>query len=82
MFYQFRVGGYARSIYLDGAVTFEQLAPDYVEPVKVYASKGFTYGQIDEALAKGYINQQQYDDTIALKTAIEPRPLSVAQPTI
>ena len=68
-------------IYLDGNKTFEEVAEEYVEPIKVRASTDFTYGQIDEALAKTYINQQQYDDTIVLKTAIEPRISSTVVPT-
>lgn len=81
-FYQWRVGSYARSIYLDGTKTFEQAAlesPLYEQAIKEYAAKNFAYSQIDEAFEKGYINQQQYDDTIALKLLIEPRPLAVVE---
>jgi len=81
-FYQWRVGGYSRTIYLDGTKTFEQaIAEDvqYEQAIKVYASQKFTYGQIDNALANGYISQEQYDDTIVLKMAIEPRTLMAAQ---
>ena len=73
MVYTFLTGGYSRIIYLDGNRTFESLKPEYIEPVKIRASTDFDYGQIDDALTKGYINQEQYDDTIVLKTAIEPR---------
>lgn len=73
MFYQFRVGGYARTIYLDGNMTMGDLTTDYVQPVKEYAAKNFYYGQIDLALTSGYINQDVYDKTIALKILIEPR---------
>ncbi len=41
----------------------------------VYASKGFTYGQIGNALAKAYISQEHYDATIVLKAEIEQRAL-------
>ena len=79
-FYQWRVGGYDRSIYLDGNNTFEvAIAVDvrYEQAIMVYASNmpptGFSYAQVDNALAKGYISQAHYDTTIELKTAIEPR---------
>lgn len=74
-FYTFKVGPYARSIYLDGAITFESLEASYQLPIKQRAAKDFTYSQIDNAYAKGYINQSQYDETIVLKLLIEPRPL-------
>lgn len=80
MFYTWRVGGYSRTIYLDGTKTFEQaIAEDvqYEQAIMIYASEKFTYGQIDNAFAKGYISQEHYDTTIALKTLIEPRPLSL-----
>lgn len=69
-FYQWRVGGLSRAIYLDGTKTFEQaIAEDilYEQAIMVYASSKFTYGQIDNALARGYISQEHYDATIALK---------------
>ena len=85
-FYQWRVGGYARMIYLDGTKTFEQAiadSPQYEQAIMVYASKipptGFTYGQIDTALAKGYISQGHYDTTIVLKMELEPRPLMATE---
>lgn len=82
-FYQFRVGSYARTIYLDGSKTFEQaIAEDikYEQAIEGYASTGFAYSQIDDALAKGYISQERYDATIVLKTAIEPRPSKTELP--
>lgn len=82
-FYSFRVGPYERSIYLDGTKTFEMAeaeSPQYTQAIKERAAVDFTYSQIDTALAKGYINQAQYDDTIALKTLIEPRILSSEVP--
>jgi hypothetical protein len=77
-FYSFKVGPYARSIYLDGAITFESLEASYQLPIKQRAAKDFTYPQIDAALSKGYINQDQYDETIALKTLLMPRPVTTA----
>lgn len=78
-FYSFRVGNYARMIYLDGTRTFEQVALEselYDQAIKERAAKDFQYWQIDDALAAGRINQEQYDATIALKLLIEPRPLA------
>jgi hypothetical protein len=75
-FYSFRIGNYSRMIYLDGTRTFEQVAiesPLYEQAIKERAAKDFTYAQIDEAFAKGFTNQGQYDETLALKHLIEPR---------
>jgi hypothetical protein len=81
--YSFLVGPYARQIYLDGTKTMASLTAEYVQPVKEYAAKNFTYAQIDDALAAGRIDQQTYNDTIALKALIEPRPAAVAEePTL
>jgi len=82
-FYQWRVGGLSRCIYLDGTKTFEQaIAEDvlYEQAIKTYASIKFTYGQIDNALAMGYITQVEYDDTIELKMVIEPRSMMTEVP--
>ncbi|HEY5586708.1 MAG TPA: hypothetical protein VIK78_19740 [Ruminiclostridium sp.] len=84
-FYQWRVGGFTRTIYLDGTKTFEIAiaeSPLYEQAIMVYASTGFTYGQIDNALAKDYISQEHYDVTIELKLLIEPRPLMAEEPTV
>ena len=86
-FYTFRVGTYSRCIYLDGTRTFENaMAEDaqYEQAIMNYASVKFTYGQIDNAIANGYISQEHYDATIELKLLIEPRPLSlkVEEPTV
>lgn len=77
-YYSFRIGPYARSIYLDGTKTFAQVAVEsslYAPAIKEYAANNFTYYQIDLALTNGYISQQEYDETIALKAVIEPRPV-------
>jgi hypothetical protein len=64
--YSFRVGPYARSIFLYGTTSFPLIPTEYHQPVKQYASDNFTQWQIDEALRKGYISQQEYDETILL----------------
>lgn len=38
----------------------------YVTEDKTYAAVNFTRDDIDTALAKGYIMQEEYDETIAL----------------
>ena len=74
-FYSFRVGPYSRSIYLDGAKTFADITTDYWAPVKQYAATNFTYAQIDNAYGSGYISLADYNETVALKELIEPRPV-------
>lgn len=64
--YSFRVGPYARSIYLYGSESFATTPIEYHQPVKEYAAKNFTQYQIDQALANGYITQQEYDETVLL----------------
>lgn len=84
MFYTFRIGPYARQIYLDGNRTFVQIAaedPKYPPAVKDYASKNFSHSQIDNALTLGHISQQEYDETIALKELITPRTSKVTDTT-
>ena len=68
--YSFRIGPYARSIYIYGSSNFGATPLEYHQPVKQHASDNFTPNQIDEALAKGYITQQEYDETLALKTTV------------
>jgi membrane peptidoglycan carboxypeptidase len=58
---------YAQAIYLDGTKKFPEILPTYVEPVKQYAAANYTQEQIDNALAQGWITQQEYDDTLAYK---------------
>lgn len=68
--YAFRTSTYARDIYLYGNRTFSQIDQQYVPFVKEYAAKTYTTEQIENALAKGWITQSQYDETITLKNAI------------
>lgn len=66
--YSFRVGPYARDIYIYGANRLENIPTEYYTPVEKYAADNFTRGQIDEALFRGWITQQQFDETVALIT--------------
>lgn len=54
------------AIYLYGNRTFATINQNYIDPVKQYAAETFSLSQIDNALTKGWISQQEYDDTIAL----------------
>ncbi|WP_284037469.1 hypothetical protein [Neobacillus sp. 114] len=59
------VRGYSYSIYIDGTRTFSGTIESYHEEIKQYAAANFTDVQINNALAQGWITQQEYDDTIA-----------------
>ena len=59
------VKAYAINIYRYGNRTFSTIPAEYHEPVKQYAATYFTLEEIDNALAKGYITQQEYDETLA-----------------
>jgi len=67
--YSWMVSTYARDIYIFGNRTFAQIPEPYVEPVKEYAAKTYRQDQIDNALDKGWITQQEYDDTMAYKAS-------------
>jgi hypothetical protein len=66
--YSFRIGPYARDIYLYGKQKLENIPTEYYTPVEQYAADNFTRSQIDYALAQTWITQQQYDETVALIT--------------
>lgn len=40
------------------------VATGYYTPVEQYAAANYTLEQIDNALAQGWINQTEYDETI------------------
>jgi len=65
--YPWRVSSYAMDIYLFGNRTFAQIPEPYVDPVKQYAAATFRDDQIENALNKGYISQEEFDDTMAYK---------------
>lgn len=72
--YSFKTGPYARKIYIYGSERFTArdgylgIPLEYHQPCKQYAADNFTLSQIDYALMKTWINQQEYDDTITLIT--------------
>ncbi|CEG26019.1 hypothetical protein [Bacillus sp. B-jedd] len=61
------VRGYAYSIFVDGMRTFSGTNDSYHQEIKQYAAENFTVEQLDNALAKGWITQREYDDTVALR---------------
>jgi hypothetical protein len=63
----FRTSTYARSVYLYGTSKLSDLPAEYVEPVKQYAAVTYSQAQLDNALAQGFISQQEYEDTMAIK---------------
>lgn len=69
--YPFRTSTYARNIYLYGTNRltardgYPGVATGYYVPVEQYAANAFSTAQIDNALAQGWINQQEYDETIS-----------------
>jgi hypothetical protein len=76
--YSFRTGIFARDIYLYGNQRFTArdgfngIPLEYHIPVKQYAAKNFTLLETDKALANNWINQQEYDETITLRTPDSP----------
>jgi hypothetical protein len=72
--YSFQIGPYARAIYLYGTRSFSghngtnPIPTEYHQPVKQYAADNFTRWQIDEALSKTFITDQEYLDTVSLIT--------------
>jgi len=65
--YSFLVRAYARDIYLYGNRHFSDIRREYVEPVKQYVAQTFSQEQIGNALAQGWITQQEYEETMAYK---------------
>jgi ribulose bisphosphate carboxylase small subunit len=68
--YQSLTLAYAKAIYLYGSKRFSDIRPEYVEPVKQYAAINYTVEQIDNALAQGWITQQEYDETMTYKNEL------------
>lgn len=67
--YDWKVSMHALDIYRFGNYKFADIPEPYVEPVKQYAANNYRQDQIENALAKGWITQQEYDDTMAYKNA-------------
>lgn len=67
MIYPILVKAYAVNIYRYGNRTFDTIPTEYHSYVKQYAGENFSLTEIDEALAKGYITEQEYTETLAYK---------------
>jgi hypothetical protein len=66
---QLLVKMYATNIITYGNRNFETIPEDYVEPVKEYVAMNYTNYQIDKALEKEYITEQEYTDIMTLRAA-------------
>lgn len=62
---------YAVCVYIYGTRRFSTVVSDYHEPVKKYAAENYTLEQLDNALVKGYITENEYADTIAYTNSNE-----------
>lgn len=62
----FRTGQYARDIFLSGIKKFSDIPAAYVVPVQTYAAESFTQAEIDAALAKGFISEDEYNAVIEI----------------
>lgn len=61
---------YSKAIYTDGTKKFADIKPEYIEPVKQFAAANYPDTHIMNALDKGYITQQEFDETMAYKTTV------------
>ncbi|MEG6521150.1 hypothetical protein [Desulfotomaculum sp. 1211_IL3151] len=55
---------YAVCIYIHGTRNFSSIPAEYHTPVKQYAGETYTFEQIDNTLAKGYITEQEHAETM------------------
>lgn len=62
---QVLVKQYGVCVYQDGTRTLSSVNTAYVEPVKEYVAKNYNLSVIDNALAKGYITEEEYRETVA-----------------
>ena len=64
---QLLVKMYATNIITYGNRNFGTIPENYAEPVKEYIAVNYTNYQIDTALEKKYITEQEYTDIMTLK---------------
>ena len=67
MINQLLVKMYATNIITYGNRNFGTIPENYVQPVKEYIAVNYTDWQIDNALAKGYITEQEYTEIMTLR---------------
>lgn len=71
--YGFRTNTFSRNIYLYGTERltardgYGGVPAEYYTPVEQRAAELYSDQQLGEALAKGYINQTEYDETVAFR---------------
>lgn len=58
---------YALCVYQIGTRKLTTVHVEYVEAVKEFVALNYAYELIDTALVKGYITEQEYQETIAYK---------------
>lgn len=63
----FRTSTYARNVYIYGTTKLADIPVEYYVPVEQYAATNFRLDQIDNALAQGWITQQEYDETLSYR---------------
>lgn len=81
--YPVLVKSYAKAIYIDGTKKFSEILPAYVESTKEYAStgkvagvlqsatfSGYTDEQIQNALEKRYLTDQELVDTLSYRDTV------------
>lgn len=76
--YSFRTSNYAQNIYILGQNRltardgYAGVPAEYYGPVEQFAADKYTIAQLDNALAQGWINQLEYDETLAKKGPEDP----------
>lgn len=68
----FRTSTYARNLYIFGNTSFDSIPAEYHEAVKQFAAANYTDEEIKEAYDNLYINEQEYNATMAYKHPVEP----------
>lgn len=84
---------YASTIYISGLKRYSEIRPEYVEPVKIYASTGkindvnnpvgftgYTDAEISNAFNKGWITEQEFNETMAMKYPNGDGPITTGEP--
>lgn len=68
--YPFRTASFSNSIYMFGTKRFTTrdgyvgIPSEYYIPVQQYFAKTFSMENLNDALTNGWINQQEYDETL------------------
>lgn len=68
----FRTSTYARNLYLFGTTSFDSIPAEYHEAVKQFAAANYMDAEIKLAFERLYINEQEYNETMAYKHPEQP----------